>query len=64
MPALPMKPVCRWMLRSWRVTDRGTTRLFLVVPAPVRREHLHDRLHDLERSHWADELVVYWASDR
>ena len=44
--------------------SRGTTRLFLVVPAPAHREHLRRRLQDLERSHWADELVVYWATDR
>jgi hypothetical protein len=41
--------------------SRGTTRLFLVVPAPAHRDHLKARLHDLEQSHWADELVVYWA---
>ena len=44
--------------------SRGTTRLFLVVPAPAHREHLRSRLHDLERSPWSDELVVYWAADR
>ena len=44
--------------------SRGTTRLFLVVPAPAHRDHLSTRLRDLERSHWADELVVYWAADR
>ena len=42
--------------------SRGTTRLFLVVPAPAHREHLRARLHDLERSQWADELIVYWAA--
>ena len=44
--------------------SRGTTRLFLIVPAPAHREHLRARLQDLERSHWADELLVYWAPDR
>jgi hypothetical protein len=44
--------------------SRGTTRLFLVVPAPLHRVQLTARLHDLERSHWADELVVYWANGR
>lgn len=43
---------------------RGTTRLFLVVPAPAHRQHLQARLHDLERSHWADELVVYRRARR
>jgi hypothetical protein len=41
--------------------SRGTTRLFLVAPAPAQRDHLKARLCDLERSHWSDELVVYWA---
>lgn len=44
-------------------TSRGTTRLFLVVPAPAHREHLQIRLQELERSHWADELVVYWGAE-
>jgi hypothetical protein len=44
--------------------SRGTTRLFLVVPAPAHRDHLRARLRDVEQSHWADELVIYWASDR
>jgi hypothetical protein len=44
--------------------SRGTSRLFLVVPAPTHREGLRARLQDLERSPWADELVVYWDADR
>jgi len=41
--------------------SRGTTRLFLVVAAPAHRSQLRTRLQDLERSHWADELMVHWA---
>jgi hypothetical protein len=44
--------------------SRGTTRLFLIAPVPAHRDHLRARLQDLERSHWANELVVYWAPDR
>jgi hypothetical protein len=44
--------------------SRGTTRLFLVVPAPAHRDQLRARLHDLEQSPWADELVVYWSDSR
>jgi hypothetical protein len=44
--------------------SRGTTRLFLIVPAPEHREHLRARLDDLERSHWSDEVVVHRAADR
>jgi hypothetical protein len=43
---------------------RGTTRLFLVVPAPAHQEQLWARLQELERSHWAGELVVYWSDCR
>jgi hypothetical protein len=42
--------------------SRGTTRLFLVVPVPAHRDHLTARLHDLERSRWATEVVVYWSN--
>ena len=41
--------------------SRGTTRLFLVVPAPAHRDQLRARLHDLEQSRWGDELVLYWG---
>ncbi len=44
--------------------SRGSTRLFLVVPAPTDRAHLWARLQELERSRWADELVVHWAAGR
>jgi hypothetical protein len=44
--------------------SRGTTRLFVVVPAPAHRDQLRTRLQDLERSHWADELTVYWTADQ
>jgi hypothetical protein len=40
--------------------SRGTTRLFLVLPAPVHRDHLRKRLEELEWSPWANELRVYW----
>ena len=44
--------------------SRGTTRLFVVVPAPAHRLGLTRRLEDLERSPWAEELTVHWATDR
>jgi hypothetical protein len=40
--------------------SRGTTRLFLVVPGSAHRCFLRQRLEELERSPWADELIVYW----
>ncbi len=44
--------------------SRGTTRLFVVVPAAAHRAALEQRLHDLESSPWAEELTIYWAADR
>lgn len=43
--------------------SRGSTRLFVVVPAPAHRAGLRARLQDLERSPWAEELTVHWATD-
>src|SRR6056297_640624 len=44
--------------------SRGSTRLFVVVPAPAHRAALEQRLQDLESSPWAEELTVHWAADR
>lgn len=44
--------------------SRGSTRLFIVVPAPAHRAGLRARLQDLERSQWAGELTVHWATGR
>jgi hypothetical protein len=40
--------------------SRGTTRLFLIIPAPAHIEYLARRLTELEESRWSDELTVYW----
>ncbi len=52
-----------WLDGALRATEECSL-VFVVAPAPVDRDHLRARLQDLERSHWADELVVYWAADR
>ena len=41
--------------------DRGSTRLFLVVPVEAHRSHLERRLTALTGSPWAAELDVIWA---
>lgn len=40
--------------------SRGSTRLFLVLPAAEHREHLASRLHELTASPWGRELGVIW----
>ncbi len=40
---------------------RGSTRLFLVAPAPAHRDLLRRRLRSIEESSWAAELRVTWA---
>ena len=39
--------------------SRGTTRLFLVVPAPAHRGQLERRLGQIDRSCWSGELTSY-----
>lgn len=43
--------------------SRGTTRLFIIAPAPRDAARLTSRLHALSESPWAGELRLFWFRD-